>query len=137
VIAGQLTPQPVIVQTLQGFIGREQKVVDTKLAHAQAVKDRDDAGKDVGKYLDNLAVGLKAYYGETNPTLSKYGVPVKHPPAKLPADKLLAKADKAKATRTARGTKSKKQKKDIHGVVPAPAPTNGAGSGAPATPNKP
>ena len=47
-------------------------------------------------YLDDLAVGLKAYYGATNPTLASFGVPVKHPPAKLPADKLVMKAARAK-----------------------------------------
>jgi hypothetical protein len=136
-IAGQPTSQPAIVTKLQSFAAKVKDAADKKLAYDQALKDRDAIDPQMNEYLNDLAVGLKANYGESNPVLSKYGVPVKKARAKLTGKAIVQKSDKAQATRAARGTKGKKQKKDIHGVVPAPAPANGAGNGAPATPNKP
>lgn len=131
ILAGQSTPQPVIVQALEGFLAPEKKVQDTKLAHDQALKDRDAQSPNLAAYLDKLAAGLKAYYGADSPTLGKFGVPIKRVPAKLTADQLAAKAAKARATREARGTKGKRQKKTIHGVVPAQSPpANGVGNGS-------
>jgi len=121
-IAGQSAAQPAIVSTLQGYAALDAKVAAAKLTYDQAIKARDDVAATVATYLDDLAVGLKAYYGATNPTLASFGVPVKHPPAKLPADKLVMKAARAKGTRELRGTKGKNQKKDIKAVIPATPP---------------
>src|SRR5579872_1326755 len=131
-LAGQSTPQPAIVQTLTAYAARVQAVVDAKLVYEQAVKARDAADPEVFAYLDRVNSGLAAYFGADNPTLGKFGVPVKHPPAKLTAEQLALKAARLRATRTARGTKGKKAKQAIKGTVPAPA--TAASPAAPASP---
>jgi len=83
-----------------------------------------------------LGAGLKAYYGVTNPVLGNYGVPIKHPPAKLPAEKLVMKATRANSTRVLRGTKGPKQKKDIKANIPTPGPAVVAPPGAPGSTSK-
>jgi hypothetical protein len=114
--------------TAASLVQMLQHLVDATTAHdvAQAkVKDvflaLRDAKAQVSPVLRAYRRYLVAKYGNATETLADFGL--KPPKARAPrtSEQKAASAAKARATREARGTTSKKQKAQIHGVVPAPA----------------
>ncbi len=76
---------------------------------------------------------LEALYGADNQKLQDFGFT----PAAAPKTKVAVKAEaqvKAKATRSARHTMGKRQKKDIKGTEPAPQPAPAPANTSPAEP---
>jgi hypothetical protein len=123
-----------LVQTLQSLL-------DAMTAHdAAQAKGRDeilalrDVMAKVGPVLRAYRRFLVVTYGDATQTLADYGLKPAKAKAPLSSEQKAAAAAKARATRTARGTTSKKQKAAIKGTVTAPAATPPA---TPAVPSKP
>ncbi len=125
-----------LVQTLQGQVASSSAVATAKAAWQSAVKAATDPAADA--FALQLTQAIRIMYASSVDVLADFGIA----PAKArvvdPATQVAAAA-KARATRAARHTMGKNQKKDIKGTVatsaPAPAisspvspPTNGSGS---------
>ena len=80
------------------------------------------ANAALGAKLTPILRGLRQYvlnaFGETSPVLADFGFAAPKTATKTPEQKAIAAA-KAKATREARGTKGKVQKKAVKGAVTA------------------
>jgi hypothetical protein len=122
-----------LVQMLQSLA---DAMVAYDAAHAKAndvLLARRDVAAKVGPVLRAYRRFLVATYGDATETLADYGLkPLKARAPRSVEQKALSAA-KSKATRVARGTKGKKQKASIHGVVTTPAAT----PPAPPAPPKP
>jgi hypothetical protein len=107
-----------------------QNLADAMTAHDVAQAKAKDVLVALRDVVAKVSPVLRAYrrflvatYGNATETLADYGLkPLR---AKVPqsSEQKAQAAAKRKATRIARGTKSKKQKASIHGVVTAPAAT--------------
>jgi hypothetical protein len=123
-----------VVATLQQFV---QAAENTKAAYAayRATVGQEQAALAQARPVDQALVGvLRIRYGRTSQALLQYGVQ----PAKTPVRTAASKTEavvKAKATRTARGTKGSKQKLEVSGNVTGVEITPlTAGPSVPATP---
>jgi hypothetical protein len=88
----------------------------------QTVADEKAIQKEVDPLRNAMKGYLKTRFGKNSPKLQKFGFTPDRTPKKAPSVKAAAVV-KAQATRTARGTKGKKQKAAIKG---SPAPTASA-----------
>jgi hypothetical protein len=88
--------------------------------HATVLADRA-LRTSVTRVLRGLREHLLNVFGDTSPALADFGLAPPKKPLTTP-EKKAAAADKMRATRAARHTMGKKQKKAIKGVVPATAP---------------
>ncbi len=112
-----------LVQMLQS-LADAMTLHDTAQAKAKDVLlSLHDVTAKVRPVLRAYRAYLVATYGDATQTLADYGLTP--PKAKAPrtSEQKAESAAKARATRKARGTTSKKQKALIHGVVPSPAQT--------------
>lgn len=95
------------------------------------------AHKALNAKLTPVVRGLRQYvlnvFGETSPVLADFGFTAPKTVTRTPEQKAAAAA-KAKATRKARGTLGKKQKKGVTGTVPTTAPTPPPTASPPAAP---
>jgi hypothetical protein len=89
----------------------------------------------VGPVVQAYRSWVVATYGNAPSTLADYDVTPRKVPTPLNAEQLVAKAAKAKATRTARNTLGKKQKKSVKGTVPAAVPVTSSTASPPAVPS--
>jgi hypothetical protein len=100
-----------------------QGVVDARTVLRTALRNRADALPGAEKLVSAFYAVLPQYIGSNNADQEKFG---KQPPkARAPrtAEQKAEAAAKAKATRAARHTMGKNQKKAIKGQVPPPAAT--------------
>jgi hypothetical protein len=118
---------PQLTQACQKDIDTSDAADQAKAAWLTSVQ----AQRDTNDTTDPMLRAFKAYvmslYGDTQnaaDTLADFGYTPRKPRSKNVAVKALA-ADKARATRKARGTLGDKQKKDIKGTVATP-PAPGA-----------
>jgi len=120
---------------LQGILDVYQAAEDTAIAHARAVKDREDLAVTAVPRYAAIRAAVKAAFGQKSVELAKVGIqPNKTPPAPTVEQKKQRVA-KAQATRVARGTKGKRQKQAIKGQPPPAPPV--APSAAPPKPQGP
>jgi len=119
--------QTALLQPFQSWLGAVAAVATAKAQYHAAVV----AEETLFKTCQALWLALQSYarnlYAADPATLADFGfAPVKHT-APTPAVKAAA-VEKAKATRAARHTMGKNQKKAVTGATPAPAtsPSNGA-----------
>jgi hypothetical protein len=127
-----------LVQAFQSLISAIN-AVNTAQANAKvAVAALRAATAQVGPVVLALKRNLQSMYGSATDTLALFGLePHKAPAPRSTAEKA-ASAVKAKATRTARGTTSKKQKLAIKGnvtgvsMIPITEPADAAPSAQPA-----
>jgi hypothetical protein len=68
-------------------------------------------------FMSALVACIKVQFGTQVDVLADFGVPPRKVPTPLTIEQKAAAAAKREATRTARGTKSAKAKKGIHGAV--------------------
>jgi hypothetical protein len=99
-----------------------QAVVDGYAAWQSARKKRNAAIPSAQQFVEDAYAVLPQAVGTNSADLSKYGQQPKKARRKLTSEENLVKAQKAAATRKARGTMSKKAKSKIHGTVPAATP---------------
>jgi hypothetical protein len=120
-INGELMTIPQIVTLLKNSKTALQTAEALKAQAHTAVVDSDTqlaAVRAVVLDLQNYAV---LTLGRTSDKLALLGFAAPKKGVKTP-ETLVVAAAKGKATREARGTKGKNQKKGIHGAVPAEAP---------------
>jgi hypothetical protein len=126
--------------TLQQLIQMCQKDIDmsdaadqAKAAWLTSVQTQRDTNEETDPMLRVFKAYVISLYGDTQnatSTLADFGYTPRKPRSKDVATKALA-ADKARATRKARGTMGPKQKKDIKGTVATPPAPGAATASAP------
>jgi hypothetical protein len=144
---GASTTVDAITKGLQGFVDDRNAVVAAKATVKAKVTAENTRLPAVNALIKAFIAFLRVTFGGDAEALADFGLaPPKAPAPKTAEQKAVATA-KREATRAARGTKTAKQKKAIHGnitaklvVTPAapaeatpPAPTTTAAA-APATP---
>ena len=129
-----------LIQTLQGLINALQAVDTAQLAAKAALVDFNAESAKSGPQIRALMKTLGTMFANSPDTLAVFGLkPRKVPVPRTPAQKA-ASAAKAKATREARGTASKKQKAAVTGnvvgvtITPITAPAPAPAQSVPATP---
>jgi hypothetical protein len=145
-IGGQKLLVADVVKRLQDLVNAASSVRTTRAAWQASVKADKELRADNLQFGDDVKQTLRAMFSGDIETLADFGLKARKRTRTKPAVKVVAAA-KAKATRTARGTKGKKQKAQIHGTPaqpPAPAtapaaspPETPAPAAAPATQPKP
>jgi hypothetical protein len=124
-----------LVQLVQSLVDA-MTAIDEAEAHA---KDLMATLRDVAARVRPVVQAYQKYlvatYGNATQTLADYGLKPHKAPAPRTSEQKAASALQLRATRKARGTKSKKQKASIKGVVtPAPEPPAAAPAAPPAKP---
>jgi hypothetical protein len=127
--------------TAASLVQMLQSLADAMTAHdAAQVKAKDallaqrDVTAKVGPVLQAYRRYLVATYGTAMETLADYGLTPPKARTPLTSEQKAASVAKLRATRIARGTTSKKQKAQIHGVVTAPGQPPATPAPAPASP---
>jgi hypothetical protein len=109
-------PVADIVTELKGYSSQCKAVDDARQGVAVALQTRRTIQPKARARLAVLKDALFVALGRMNPKLAKFGVKPAKERAPLTTDKKVIASAKAKATRAARGTTSKKQKQQIHGA---------------------
>ena len=86
------------------------------------------------QFVDAFRQAMSIQFGSVD-VLSDFGILPRKPRKALSGPEQVAKADKARATRLARHTMGKKQKRSIKGEVPQAAGANGSTATPPSVSN--
>ena len=127
-----------LVTALQGTVATLTAVTAAHAALKVALAAYDTEDAKMGPVILALRRILQSMYADAPDTLALFGLEARKVPAPRTVEEKAIAAAKARATRAARGTTSKKQKAVITGnvtgvnIVPIPAPT--AAAAAPAQP---
>jgi len=123
VAEGEVSSITDITNEVNGYITLYQAADDAAVVLHTAVQAREAiAPKATARYAA-LRNAFKSMIGKKSPNLTKVGITPDKTPAPPTLEKKKASATKGAATRTARGTKGKKQLAAIHGEVTPPTPT--------------
>jgi hypothetical protein len=106
-----------LVQALQGVIAALTAVTSAHAGIKAALTAWDAEDKAMGPVVLALKRTLQSMYVNAPDTLALFGLKPRKAPAPRTSEQLAAAAAKAKATRIARGTASKKAKSAIKGNV--------------------
>ncbi len=137
VLAGQTFNMPTdLVKSIQTDIDATDATDKARAGWLAVVQAQTDSHQKVGPVLRALKRQVFAQFGDTqdaSSTLADFGYTPQKVAEKSSADKAAA-AEKSRATRTARHTMGKNQKKEVTGTVATsvPAPTTPA---SPPTPS--
>ena len=131
-----------LVQALQSLIAAINAVNTAQASAKVALAALKETVAKVGPIVLALKRNLLSMFGSATDTLALFGLEPRKAPKPRTSEENAAAAAKAKATRKARGTTSKKQKLTVSGnvtgiqVIPITAPTDAMPSAqpAPATP---
>ena len=136
-LASQTYTISQIAAVLQSLVSSGTSVLTTRTAWHDAVLDNRKVGAQYASFMTDLRAILEAMYSNSSSTLADFGMTPRKARAPLSTEALVARAAKAKATRTARGTTGKKAKAAIHGnvsgVVITPVTMPGTAAAAPST----
>lgn len=117
-VEGQGVPLADLGAELEKYRDMYQAVEDAEEQYRVALSARGTIEAIAQRRCNAVRGALRGTLGKTNPVLSHYGVTPAKTPRQLTADEKLLKVERAKATRVARHTMSKKQKLAIKGTVP-------------------
>ena len=119
VIGGQSLTTAQIIAPLQARLASSTAAQSTRAAWQNAVKADTDERAKTKDFFSGLRKALEVAFAGAVDSLADFGLT---PPKKrvVSPEKKVAAALKAKATRAARHTLGKKQKKSITGTTPAP-----------------
>ncbi|HEY1697195.1 MAG TPA: hypothetical protein VGG39_33775 [Polyangiaceae bacterium] len=106
-----------LVQAIQGLITALTAVDSAQASVKEALVAYAAENTKTGPIISALKRVLRAMYANSPATLALFGLKPPRAPAPLTSVELAAKTAKAKATREARGTTSKKKKASISGNV--------------------
>jgi hypothetical protein len=126
-----------IVSLIQSIINALSAVVAARQTYQDAVKASETIVEDNRAFVSDFKQSVKVQYGQAAAILGDFGLTPRKIPVK-PLDVKVTAAAKAGATRTARGTKGKKQKAAITGnvtgvnITPVTAPATAAPAAPPA-----
>jgi hypothetical protein len=131
-LLGSTYTPAALVKLVQSRIDSANGSIATKATwHSTVVED-----KALNAKLTPVIRALRQYvinvFGEASPVLADFGFTASKRATRTPEEKAAAAA-KAKATRAARHTMGKKQKKDVKGTVPTTAPATSPSPAAPPT----
>jgi hypothetical protein len=133
-VGGGTYTATALVQLLQSLADALAAVDSAKASWQDALKNATDVKAKVGPVVQAYRSWVVVTYGNAPSTLADYGVTPRKVRAPLTAEQKVAAAAKAKATRTARNTMGKKQKKSVKGTVPATAPATSSTASQPTAP---
>jgi hypothetical protein len=131
-VGGGTFTATTLVQLLQSLADALGAVDSAKASWQDALKNAADVKAKVGPVVQAYRSWVVATYGNAPSTLADYDVTPRKVPTPLNAEQLVVKAQKAKATRTARNTMGSKKKKSVKGTVPAAVPTTSPAASPPA-----
>jgi hypothetical protein len=106
-----------LVAVLQAVVDAETAVASARAALNAAIQAKRDMQAQSGAMVSHVKQVMRMLLSGAEPALVELGLTPLKAPRALTAEAKVARAEKAKATRAARGTKSKKQKAAIHGSV--------------------
>jgi hypothetical protein len=115
------------------YTGPFQAAETAATAKQVADEARDAIQAEAHAFTMATVTALKAALGRTSASLETVGITPDKVPTPLTATQKVTRAQKAAATRKARGTLGKKQRAKIHGTVPAATPgttTSGTKTGS-------
>src|SRR5262249_18726347 len=121
-VEGQSFTMTGLIAKLGGLRDVYANVVKCEEALKLAIQDRDAAEPQTSDFLHSARDAVKAANGKNSAINIDYGITPDHEPPPLTGEQIVARAEKAAATRKARGTLGKKQKEKIKGQVPPAAP---------------
>jgi cell division septation protein DedD len=130
-VGNQVMTPADVVKVFQDRVNAGQAVKTAEAARTAAIKaDRDERARTAAtvRAFRRIVLGM---FQESPDTLAVFGLKAPKVVKRTVATKSTAVA-KNKATRTARGTKGKKQKSKIHGTPPAASPGPTASPAGPA-----
>ena len=136
-IASQTYTSAQLVQALQTLISSGNAVLTARTAAHDAVVADAKVEAQYAPLIRELKQSIALMFRYAAATLADFGITPRKPRKPLSTEALAARAAKAKATRLARGTTSKKQKATVTGnvtgvnIIPV---TGSALSTAPSTP---
>jgi hypothetical protein len=137
-LAGTTYNATQALQVVTSFLAAENAVLLAKGNYKLALTARDTLMVSSGAIVRELREILVLNFSNSPPTMADLGVSARKLPKPLTAAALAARDAKAKATRLARGTTSKKQKAtvagNVTGVEITPIVTPGSSVPATATP---
>jgi hypothetical protein len=113
---------PALVQLVKSLADALDAADAAKASWQDALKNATDTKAKVGPVVRDYQSWVAVTYRGTPSTLADYGVTPRKAPTPLTAQQKATAALKRKATRTARHTMSKKQKKNVKGAAPAATP---------------
>jgi hypothetical protein len=132
--AGRPYSPPELAAVVQRRIDAASAVGQAKAQWLDAVKAYAAADAEAIPVVRALKQYVINLFGETSPVLAEFGFVAPKRASLTPEQKAAAVAKRA-ATRKARHTMGKKQKKAIHGAVPATGPASGGERGPAAAPS--
>jgi hypothetical protein len=110
-----------VVQVVQARLDASKAVETGKATWQSAVKANKDQRAKTRVFMTQVRQAVLVMFASSIDILADFGLAPRKQRTPKPPVKVAA-ADKAKATREARGTKGKKQKAKIKGAVPQAAP---------------
>jgi hypothetical protein len=122
-----------LVQLLQSMADALAAADAAKASWEGALKSVNDTQAKVGPVIRNYQAWVVATYEGSPSTLADYGVTPRKVPAPLTAAQKAAAALKREATRAARHTMGKVQKKSVKGTAPAAVPVASTAAVQPVT----
>jgi hypothetical protein len=120
-LAGSTFTPAALEQLIQSRIDLSNAVANARAEWLDVTAKYKALNTNVTKIVRALRQHVINVYGADSPTLSDFGF-TSTKRATLTSEQLALRAQKAAATRKARGTASKKQKAKIKGTVPVVAP---------------
>jgi hypothetical protein len=131
-VVGNTSYKPAdLVAIIQTRVTAADTTVSTRATWQNAVQAERDARTRTQAVVFGLKQTLQAMFAGSLDALADFGLTPRKPRVVTPEKKALAAA-RAKATREARHTMGKNQKKDIKGTVPAPASASPGSAPTPA-----
>jgi hypothetical protein len=106
-----------LVQAIQRLIAAINAVNTVQAEEKTAVETLRTTKAQVGPVVLALKRNLQSMYGNTTNVLARFGLEPRKAPAPRTTEEKAASAVKARGTREARGTASKKQKRAVKGNV--------------------
>jgi hypothetical protein len=122
-VESELYTRDEAVAELNRFITAAEETKTNNQAWLASVQNERQVLSEVAPFKTGMCAIIIARYGKTSPQLRQYGLPPQKP-RKVKVDTKSAALAKGKATRTARGTMSKKERQSIKAApaTPSPAP---------------
>ena len=121
--SGQVWTLADLITAVTAMVKLYQDEVDARKDHQDALQARDAQAPNILTQYEAIKAALKAALGRYNPHLISLGLRPDKVPTPLTVEKLQQRVAKSGATRKARGTLGKNQKKAIKGTVTPPVTT--------------
>jgi hypothetical protein len=123
---GKTWTREELLGVVTSYIGKYEDVETARHDLKLKIERRDAVHDEAKTFVSKMSKSLLVKLDADSASLAKFGLTAPKPPRKLTGQEILAKAQKARATRHARKTLGSRQKlaiKGVDGAVP-PAPTN-------------